>query len=105
MIDNTVKQLIMDAVAEVDHQKIILFGSHASGMATPESDYDLMLVVKKNLPVSDKISISTRLRRKLAEHLIDADIIIKSVAEVEFLKSKIGSIVGPALREGVILDG
>lgn len=34
-------------------EKIILFGSHAKGRATPASDIDLMLVLNNNHPLSD----------------------------------------------------
>ncbi|MBU0517539.1 nucleotidyltransferase domain-containing protein [bacterium] len=103
MLDNAVKKLIKDAFEDIDYQKLILFGSQASGMASQGNDYDLMLILKDSFPVPEKISLSTRLRKTLAQHGIDADIIIKSTTEVDYLREKTGSIVRHALQEGVAL--
>ena len=43
-IDSVLKQLIKKLKA-ADPYKIVLFGSHANGTATPESDIDLMVIL------------------------------------------------------------
>jgi len=47
-MSDSLKKAIETIVQVAEPDKIILFGSHAKGGGTPESDYDL-LVLKKNL--------------------------------------------------------
>ncbi len=42
--DATLGEIVDRLVKAVDPEKIILFGSRATGRAAPESDYDLMIV-------------------------------------------------------------
>ncbi|MDR2192660.1 MAG: nucleotidyltransferase domain-containing protein [Endomicrobium sp.] len=43
-IDNVLNQLV-EKLKAADPYKIVLFGSHAKGTATPESDIDLMVIL------------------------------------------------------------
>ncbi len=49
--------------------KLILFGSHARGEANPDSDIDLLIVLKKNISQFQEILNMSELRvRMLLEH-------------------------------------
>ena len=41
----TLEDIVATIAAEMHPQQIILFGSHARGDATPDSDYDLFVIV------------------------------------------------------------
>ena len=84
-------------------KEIILFGSRARGDFDPKSDYDILIIIKKTIPISEKIRISEIMNSYLVEHLIPSDIIIKSIDEVEYYKNKIGHVVREALKEGVVI--
>lgn len=97
------KKTINNALQQFSLDRIVLFGSRARGDASSTSDYDLLIILKENLTIQDKMRISKFLRQRLACQGIDADIILKSVEEVEYYKDKIGNVTGSALREGITL--
>ena len=84
-------------------EEILLFGSRARGDFDRYSDYDILIVVKNPVEISEKIVISEEIRDKLSKIHIPIDIIIKSKDEVSYYKDKIGSVVREALKEGIHL--
>jgi len=82
---------------------IYLFGSRARGDFSAGSDYDIMIVIGKEIGMREKIKLFTRLTRGLAKKRYNVDIVIKSVGETNYYKSKIGHIVRSALKEGILL--
>ena len=89
---------IVRRIVEVAHpDRIILFGSAARGEMGPDSDVDL-LVIKAGVPH----------RRRLAQQIdgalvgvpIATDIIVATTDDIDYFRDRIGSIIGPALREG-----
>ena len=95
--------LLKGMLQEHNYEEIILFGSRARGDSSEKSDYDFMIVMKNNLIPRDKIKLSSLLRKKLAKKGIDADLVIKSKDELYDYKTKIGSVVKEALKEGITL--
>lgn len=89
--------------AKIEIEKLILFGSRARGDYQKYSDWDLLIVTKKELSRKEKQKIAHLIRKELAEHFIDGDIIIKSEEEIKRRKDVIGSIIKSALKEGVLL--
>ena len=93
VLDEIVRRVV--EVAQPD--RIILFGSAARGQMGPDSDIDL-LVIKAGVPH----------RRRLAQAIYmglngvgaAVDVIVVTPEDVEQLRESVGSIVGPALREG-----
>jgi uncharacterized protein len=82
-------------------KQIVLFGSRAKETADTDSDWDFLVVLKKELPHPEKNTIITRIQSTLAEKLIDVDIIIKSEAHVVQERNNVGVISYYALKEGV----
>ena len=87
----------------VAYDRIVLFGSHARGENTEQSDFDVLVILKKALPMQEKIRLSAVLRSRFAEKMMDADVLIKDCQEVEYVKDKCGSIVRNALMDGILL--
>jgi predicted nucleotidyltransferase len=87
----------------IDTFQVYLFGSRARGDFSPHSDYDILIVSKKQPGIKEKIKLFTRLRRLLAAKRYNVDIIIKSNDEVNYYKNKIGHIVRSALKEGILI--
>ena len=81
-------------------EKIILFGSHAYGIPTKDSDVDL-IVVKKD--VISKREESVRIRKLLRGILLPFDIIVVRPEEFEFYKDEPGSVFKEASRKGVVI--
>ena len=103
MIKRNLGILLKGMLQGLNYEEIILFGSRARGDSSEKSDYDFMIVMKNNLIPREKIKLSSLLRKKLAKKGIDADLVIKSKAELYDYKTKIGSVVREALKEGITL--
>ena len=103
MVNNKLQILLREALKGVNYEKIVLFGSRARGDFSEKSDYDILLIVGRNISIYEKMRLSTSLKKNLAEEGIDADVIIKSKEEVEYYKDRIGNVVRNALKEGVAL--
>jgi len=81
-IDPTLlKEITQRLAAEFQPEQIILFGSHAWGTPTEDSDIDLMVIVPESelSPVQRAI----RAHRSLSGLNISKDILVKTHAEVE----------------------
>lgn len=98
-----IKNLINKATESLDLEQAILFGSRARGDFSRTSDDDILLVVKNDLAMQDKIKWSTFLRRLFAKKGMDVEILIRSSAEIAYSKDKVGNVVKYALSEGVPL--
>jgi predicted nucleotidyltransferase len=90
-------------MSQLDYDRIILFGSRAREDFSERSDYDILVVLRKNITIDEKMKLLVRLRNDLAHKGIDADIILKSIDEAEYYRDKIGSVVRTALNEGVAI--
>jgi uncharacterized protein len=66
-----IESLISEIAREFKPQRIILFGSHASGNATPDSDVDLLVVMPfEGKPVRKAIEIKNRVKARFPLELI-----------------------------------
>ena len=93
ILDEIVRRVI--EVAQPD--RIIVFGSAARGQMGPDSDIDLLVI---------KGGIASRrtLAQQIYVHLFGVpapvDVIVVTPEDVERFRDRVGSIIGPALREG-----
>ncbi|MBU4313915.1 MAG: nucleotidyltransferase domain-containing protein [Actinobacteria bacterium] len=101
MIKENVGHLLKEMLKGVNYKEIILFGSRARGDYSEKSDYDILIVMKNNLTIREKMELSSLLRKKLAKEGIDADLVIKSKEELNYYRTKIGSVVREVLKEGI----
>jgi predicted nucleotidyltransferase len=83
------------AVAKPD--RVILFGSAARGTAGPHSDVDF-LVIKRG--VTSRRRLAQTIYRALVGIRASVDVVVVTPEDVESLKDGVGTIVGPAMREG-----
>jgi predicted nucleotidyltransferase len=103
MIKKNVGNLLKEMLRGINYKEIILFGSRARGDYSEKSDYDILIVMKNILTIREKMELSSLLRKKLAKEEIDADIVIKSKEELNYYRTKIGSVVREVLKEGIRL--
>ena len=98
--EKIIAQMVQRIVAEVDPQKIILFGSYARGTAGPDSDVDLMVV----MPVQgSRRQKRVAIRTALSGMGLAKDVIVVTPEEVERYRDTAGTLIRPALREGKVL--
>lgn len=101
MDSEQVIQAMAGRIAEMfDPEKIILFGSHAYGHPTADSDVDLMVVMKTTAP-SHKRAVP--IRRALRGMGLPKDIVVRTPEEFERYRDVIGTIVYPAAHQGRVL--
>jgi predicted nucleotidyltransferase len=87
-------------VREFDPVRVILFGSHARGEAGRHSDVDLLVVLPQ---VDDPRRAAVAIRRLLADLPVAKDIVVTTPEEVAARGHLVGTILRPALREGVVV--
>jgi len=103
MIEEKIKEKVHEVFREanVGVNRIILFGSRARGDWERGSDWDLLIVVDKELTRNEKMELSHLIRKELAEEYIACDVIIKSEKEIEYYKDFFGTVTYEALKEGI----
>lgn len=103
MYDNKVLEKIIKAILQViTPDKIILFGSRARGDAQEDSDYDL-LVIKSG--IDNRREIAQDIYVKLVEVNASVDVIVETQENIEKYRDTIGSIIKPALKDGIVVYG
>jgi uncharacterized protein len=96
LLDEVVRRVL--TVARPD--RIILFGSAATGQMTEDSDLDLLVVEPEAADTRDR---SVRIRRALGDVCYPVDVIVMSSARFEETKNLIGGIAYPARKYGRVL--
>lgn len=86
---------------EIKVIKIILFGSRAKGNFKPDSDWDVYVIIDKDITIDEKWEIILNIKRCLAKLKIPNDIIINSQREVEEKRNKVSYLTYYVLREGI----
>lgn len=94
-----------DVVREVQPQALMLFGSHATGEARPDSDVDLLIVEAPFGPDCDRRQEMTRIWRALVGFAVAKDILVYSREEIERWQGAPNHIIARALKEGRLLYG
>jgi predicted nucleotidyltransferase len=100
----TTDELIADMTDRIardfDPLRIILFGSHARGDATADSDVDLLVVLPE---APNKRQAAIEIRRALRDLPVSKDIVVTTPDEIARRGDLIGPVLRPALREGKVL--
>lgn len=86
----TIEEITQLLVDKFHPEKVILFGSHASGGADEDSDVDLLVVADTNLLPQDRFPEASRL---LADYPYAFDVIIKTPEEYQRLRKAVNNIV------------
>jgi len=89
---------LADAAGE--SAQVILFGSHARGDATPDSDADFLVIEPT---VKDRQAEWVRLRQAIADIPLPVDIVVLDEAVASRRAKVPGTIVYRALRDGKII--
>lgn len=94
-------QTMVDRIVQRFHPlRVILFGSHARGSAVPESDVDLLVVLRE---VADKRRTTVEIRRALGDLPVSKDIVVTTPDEIARRGDLVGSVLRLALRDGKVV--
>lgn len=100
--ERTLQQIVARIVAAAQPSRVILFGSHARGDATPDSDIDLM-VIKPRL--HDRGEEMLRLYAAVGATETGVDVLLYSEAEYERRSQVPGTVLYWARKEGRAIYG
>jgi predicted nucleotidyltransferase len=97
-----VLRLIRDRLSTVfEIDRLILFGSRATGKARSDSDYDVLVIAKTRIPF---VKRQTKARLALGPRDFALDLLVYTPAEARRASALTGSAVYWALREGREFD-
>ncbi len=97
---SAIKEMVKRVVNLFAPEKVILFGSYATGNAGPDSDVDLLVV----MPVSgSRREKAIEIGVALHDFHIPKDVIVVTPEDFEWRKDVIGTIEWPASHEGKVL--
>ncbi|MHB1664486.1 MAG: nucleotidyltransferase domain-containing protein [bacterium] len=101
---NTAKNIISSEAENAGYkaETIYLFGSRARGDYKEYSDWDFFVVIDKEFSRSEKIALTSNIRKRLSD-FIASDIIVKSHKKLLQEKGDKGLISYYVLKEGVKL--
>lgn len=98
--NSDIEERVRRIVSGFSPERIILFGSRARGTAGPDSDVDLLIVVRSHLAPGRQV---VEIRKALADLPVAKDIVVVSPEYFERFKDVVGTVVWPAVREGQVL--
>ena len=98
--DSLTRELVRRMLAAAKPDRIILFGSAATGGMTRHSDIDLLVVEPEP---GDTRDASVRIRRAIDEVGYPVDVVVISTRRFEETKNSIGGIAYPAHKYGRVL--
>jgi predicted nucleotidyltransferase len=90
-----VEDVVDRLVAGFSPLKIILFGSTASGNATPESDLDFLIVMPDGI---DRRGTAVEMHRLLRDLALPKDILVTTPQEIARRGNTVGTVLRAALR-------
>ena len=99
-MDPTLTVLRDRLVEALSPRRVILFGSRARGTATPDSDYDILVVVDSNLPLEDRMFHARRAVRNVRA---SKDIFVVTPDEFRKHSTWVSGIVREAIDFGEVL--
>lgn len=94
-------EMVRRLVAELQPERIYLFGSRARGEAHPESDYDLLIVVKER--TDQGRDMEQRAYGALWGLRVPVDIVIMTADYFDWMLDAAASLAATVQREGRLL--
>ena len=99
--DPMLKELVGRIVKAGSPDRVILFGSRARGDFRPGSDYDFLVI--KDVPREARREYHRSINRSLYGTAVSKDIIVATPEEIRRFGPLIGTVLKPALEEGIIV--
>ncbi len=92
---------IIQRVFRVVHpRRVVLFGSAARGQMGPDSDLDLLVIVRGPVHRRD---LAQKIYRNLHGFSLPVDVVVATEQDIEQYGDSVGTILRPALREGEVI--
>ena len=99
-VQEKIQEMVRRIVERFKPEKIILFGSHARGTATADSDVDLLVV----MPVrGSRLEKTIEIRVAVHDIRVPKDIVVTTPEDFAWRKDIVGTLERPVMREGKVL--
>ena len=95
-----INEIVSKIALHFDPDKIILFGSYASGNATNDSDLDLLIIQETELPRHKR---SFDIQKSLKGSMIPMDILVYTIKEFEEERNQKNSFLHSLIQNSEIL--
>jgi len=96
-LEHMIRKMVMRIVERFDPERIILFGSTARGEASPDSDVDLLVVMRVN---GSRREMAIEIGVEVNDIPVPKDIFVATPEDFERRKEIVGTLERPAAREG-----
>ena len=96
----TLHQAVQTIVKSLNPDKIILFGSYANGISTPDSDVDLLVILETELQPKER---SWQVSRLLIPRPFPLDILVKTPQEIVRALNANDFFIREIISQGIIL--
>jgi uncharacterized protein len=97
---DTIQRMVDRVVERFRPTRVVLFGSHARGGASADSDVDLLIV----MPLAgSRLATAVEIRKALRGFGVAKDLVLLTPEEYERKKRIPGTIAWPAEHEGIVL--
>ena len=97
-----INEVINRIVKNINPEKIILFGSYASGNPSEESDLDILIVKEMRMP---RYKRSREVKKHLRGMKIPIDVIVYTKKEIKKWKNTETAFINQAIKQGKVLYG
>jgi predicted nucleotidyltransferase len=105
-IDPRILAIASGIGAAIPNAQVRLFGSHARGMARPDSDVDLLITVPDQWLVGrDRLRVLGDFWRQYSSHRLPLDLLLYTRMEVTQRQQYKSAVTSLAYREGILLHG
>ena len=101
-VSKTLPDAVERIVKELQPDKIILFGSYARGVATPDSDVDLLVIMNTDASSTDRY---LRVSQLLIPRPFPVDILVKTPQEISQAIDKGDFFIEEIISRGKVLYG
>jgi len=102
--DELIREMTETLVERINPIQVYLFGSRATGVARPDSDVDLLIVVDQVFgPTLSRRTEVARIRKLLSGFKVPKDILLYGSDEVARWRNARNHVVSHCLREGKLL--
>ena len=104
MNNNLFNEISSTIVRDINPEKIILFGSYARNEQTPDSDLDIMIILKNDsMQMHSKIKAISSIRKSLMNINVPKDILVFFETEIDEWKNSKNHIISRALNDGLCI--
>ena len=99
-VQEKIQEMVRRIVERFEPDKIILFGSHARGTATADSDVDLLVVMAVR---GSRLEKTVEIRVAVHDIRVPKDIVVTTPEDFAWRKDIVGTLEHPVIREGKVL--